>query len=206
MSSNEEPALRGIGGASIVVTRKIRPGKEADYEGWCARARAAAAGMPGFVSASLVPGHTGSREYTQTFTFVDEEHMTAWADSPERASQIAALEPIVEGDAQVTFSRGMSAWLNVPGEPLIVQPPMWKVYVVSTIAIYPLVVLFANYLLLPYLYTNPDSLWGGNEPVWFWLNLATLVNTAVIGIPMTWVTMPLFTWLLRSWLERPPRS
>lgn len=210
MSDSGSEGMHGTGGTSVVVTRSIRSGREDDFVAWCERARSAAAPFPGFLSASLVsPGPDGPRVFTQTFTFETESQMHSWVDSPQRAEQLAELADIQEGEAQVHFARGMSAWLNLPGQATIVQPPMWKVYVVSFLAIYPLVVIFANYTLLPILYTGPagiwpyEGIWQSYEPAWFWLNFATLVNTAAINVPMTWVMMPLLTWVFRNWLEKP---
>jgi antibiotic biosynthesis monooxygenase (ABM) superfamily enzyme len=65
-------------------------------------------------------------------------------------------------------------------------PPKWKMFLVVSLGLYPLVALTA-------VFVGPML---GFVPLLPRLVLTTLLNVAL----MTWAVMPLLTWVLRRWL------
>jgi antibiotic biosynthesis monooxygenase (ABM) superfamily enzyme len=66
-------------------------------------------------------------------------------------------------------------------------PPKWKMFLVVSVGLYPLVALTAVFIAPPLL---PR------------LVVTTLLNVAL----MAWVVMPPLTWVLRAWLTAAPAS
>jgi antibiotic biosynthesis monooxygenase (ABM) superfamily enzyme len=73
-----------------------------------------------------------------------------------------------------------------------VRPARWKMAIVTSIAIYPLLVVLIP-LFRPVTSGQPNSI--------------AVIPVILVAVPiMTWVMMPLLTWLLGSWLVPRPRS
>ena len=71
------------------------------------------------------------------------------------------------------------------------RPARWKMAIVTSIAIYPLLVV-----LIP-LFRPLTS----GRPTWI-----AVIPVLLVAVPlMTWVAIPLLTWLLRDWLASTPR-
>jgi antibiotic biosynthesis monooxygenase (ABM) superfamily enzyme len=82
---------------------------------------------------------------------------------------------------------GLETWFALPHRATIKPPPRWKMWIVSLLAIYPLVVLFQATIV-------PTT------------NLATAVRPAVLPLTlltlMTFVVMRVVTRVVQPWLSR----
>lgn len=86
---------------TVVVSRRVRPGHEAEFERWIRRLSLTASAAPGHVRSDVEPpGPAHPDEWTIVYRFVDAEHLQAWLDSPERAALIADGAGLVEGRAR----------------------------------------------------------------------------------------------------------
>lgn len=75
---------------TVVVSRRVLPGREAEFERWIRRLSIAATAAPGHVRSDVEPpGSAHPDEWTIVYRFVDVEHLRAWLESPERAALIA---------------------------------------------------------------------------------------------------------------------
>ena len=73
----------------------------------------------------------------------------------------------------------------------VVRPARWKMAIVTSIAIYPLLVVLIP-LFRPVTSGQPNSI--------------AVIPVILVAVPlMTWVMVPLLTWLLRNWLVPRPR-
>ena len=124
----------------MLYSRRVRPGREADFETWAHGIVAAARQFPGHLGASV---------------------------------------------QQLT---GLETWFKLPGSnvPTMKPPPRWKMWLVSLVAVYPLVLAFQA-LLVPKMTRLP-------------LALRALLFPLVLLSLMTFVVMPMVTRLLRRWL------
>lgn len=185
------------GAVTVLVTRRIKPGHEADFEAAMARMIEAAASFPGHLGGHLVrPGHAeGTQEgaegepdlYHVIFAFDSAEHLTAWQTSPARALGLAAVAPHTLGEQQVRQVTGLAHWFTERRGPPQAPPPRWKVAVVTWLGIFPTV-------LLLFVTVVP---WMADWP----LVPRTLVVTALVVLIMTWGVAPQLTRLLRGWLH-----
>ncbi|MDO4246138.1 MAG: antibiotic biosynthesis monooxygenase [Deinococcus sp.] len=172
---------------SLVIRRRIRPGKEAEYEVLLAEGIAMLARMPGHRGTGIVRPATGDREYTLMARFDDVDSAAAWEQSPERLAWLRRMDAVV--DEHVSFERqpGLDFWFTPPAAPTLRQPPRWKMALLTLGVLYP-VSLGLNWLLGPHL---------GHWP----LPPRVLVQSLLVVVLMTYLFMPLATRAAAGWLS-----
>ena len=171
----------------MLYSRRVKPGREADFEAWARGIVAAARQFPGHLGASVLDA-PGSREYHILFTFADRRSLRAWLDSDERRRWLVRVGELLEADRGLQQLTGLETWFKLPGSnvPTMTPPPRWKMWLVSLVAVYPLVLAF-QVLIVPRMARLP-------------LPLRALVFPLVLLTLMTFVVMPMVTRALRRWL------
>jgi antibiotic biosynthesis monooxygenase (ABM) superfamily enzyme len=171
----------------VLYSRRVKPGREADFETWARGIVAAARQFPGHLGASVLDA-PGSRDYHILFSFADPKSLRAWLDSAERRRWLAQVGELLEADRGLQQLTGLETWFRLPGAnvPTMKPPPRWKMWLVSVVAVYPLVLAFQA-LVVPRMVRLP-------------LPLRALVFPLVLLTLMTFVVMPVVTRLLRRWL------
>jgi uncharacterized protein len=172
---------------TVLFSRRIKPGREADFEAWAHGVTASAHRFLGHLGASVL-GVPGSREYHVLYTFADRASMDAWLDSNERRRWLARVREMTEAERGLQEVTGLETWFKLPGSsvPTMKPPPRWKMWLVSVVAVYPLVLLF-QILLAPRIADLA-------------LPLRALAYPLVLLTLMTFAVMPTVTRLLRRWL------
>jgi uncharacterized protein len=172
---------------TVLYSRRVKPGREADFEAWARGIVAAARQFPGHLGASVLDA-PGSREYHILFSFADRRSLRAWLDSEERRRWLARGGELLEADRGLQQLTGLETWFKLPGAnvPTMKPPPRWKMWLVSIVAVYPLVLVFQA-LLVPRMAGLP-------------LPLRALLFPLVLLTLMTFVVMPVVTRVLRRWL------
>jgi antibiotic biosynthesis monooxygenase (ABM) superfamily enzyme len=189
-SDAEEPAgLRPTSDEPVTVlySRRVKAGRQADFEAWAHGVTTAARHFPGHLGASVLDA-PGSRDYHILFTFTDRKRMQAWLDSDERRRWLAKVGELIEADQGLQQLTGLETWFRLPGSnvPTMKPPPRWKMWLVSIVAVYPLVLAFQA-LLVPRMAALP-------------LPVRALAFPVVVLTLMTFAVMPVVTRLLRRWL------
>ncbi|MCO8120976.1 antibiotic biosynthesis monooxygenase [Stieleria sp. TO1_6] len=149
-------------------------------------------------TASTFPGHQGSiflrpessdqTHYRVITKFDTVENMQRWYNSDERQEKVSQLEPFQQQPAEIQHLTGFEPWFTPPGDApaLVAAPPKYKMFVVVWIAVYATVLPLIG-VLKPMTVSLPK--------------LASSALLAAITVAMmTWIVMPLLTWLLSSWL------
>jgi uncharacterized protein len=174
------------GPVTTTVTRRVKPGHEAAYEGFLEGIIAAASRFPGHLGAEVFrPQTAAAGEYRIVYRFDSAAHLHAWLDSPEHAAWLERAEPHVIGPLQRQVLTGLESWFTLPSQPGL-PPPPYKMALVTWAAIFPLItgVVVATAPLV------------GGLPL-----VARLAVTTAVTVPlMTWVVMPRVTRLLHRWL------
>ncbi len=173
---------------TVVVSRRVLPGKEQDYDTWVRKLVTAATDAPGNTGATLLvpqPGKPGL--YHVVLRFKDQEAAHRWEDSCIRQKLSH------EADAFSVRSRqeatGLETWFSVPECPELAPPPHWKMFLITTLAVYAMSVLFVWVVELMHLG------WG------FYIE-NILVSALVVG-SLTWAVMPWFSrHVFRRWLYK----
>jgi antibiotic biosynthesis monooxygenase (ABM) superfamily enzyme len=147
----------------------------------------AAARFPGHQGVSVLrPAAGGPSSYTIVVHFRSRPELDAWLRSDERGRLLAEADRHADGELEVQEISGLEGWFRIPGSPVVVAPPRWKMAVVTWVAILPLVELLGQ-LLVPRLGAMPVLL----RPV---------PVTAISILLMTYLLVPQLTRLLRPWL------
>ncbi len=177
---------RGDPPVTAVPSRRVKAGRERNFEEWAAGILAAYGFRDYLGSEVLRPGDDpGDDEYRIVFRFDQASNMREWEGSEERHRWPRRAEPLIH-EEKVSVLTGLETWFTRPSRPGGTGAPRYKMVAVTWLAVYPLItpilVLFGPLLgLLPML-------------------LRTLVLAAVIVTLITYVIMPRTTRLFSSWL------
>lgn len=168
---------------TVTVARKVRPGREADFEEWADRLTEQASGFPGFLGAGRLRPDRGD-EFHVVYRFDSADHLRNWEDSATRSHLLAEGDELMETVA-VQRVTGLETWFSLPGR-ATTPPPKWKMFVVSGVVIYLLQVL-------------EYGVFGWVTDGWPLMARLLLMSFPVTAL-MTWVVMPQASVLLRRWL------
>lgn len=173
---------------TVIVTRRVRHGRAADFERLMAGMQAAAAQFPGHMGGFLIPPDTPENGcYRTLFAFDNEAHLQAWTRSAARNEWLVRIAAVTHGDSAVRVLNGLETWFALPASRTKTPPPRWKMALVTWSGIFPLVWL-SSHTVSPLL--GP----------WLPPTLVVLVATALIVTAMTWLVMPTLVRLLAGWL------
>lgn len=173
---------------TVTVARRVAPGREVEFEDWYDGIIHCASSFPGFLGSGILRpkeargGDAG--DWHVVYRFADAASLRRWETSEERASWLGRADELAR-ETGVRRISGLETWFAMPGR-TAPAPPRWKMFVVTLLAIVPLVLLM-NLLVLPLL-----SGW--------WLVARTLVFSGTLTVLMTWVVMPRMTRLFRRFL------
>ena len=172
---------------TVVLSRRIRTGREEAFRAWIEGFHAVMAAYPGHVSGQVVPPVEGAQaEWVFVYTFDTPRHLRNWLESEDRRQWLARAEPLVESQGPAQLISGLEQLFGLLPPDVAPPPPVWKVACSVVLGLFPLSLL--NYLFLaPRLKALP-------------LVPRAFLGTVIIVILMTWGVMPAVTRLLKPWL------
>ena len=173
---------------TVLVTRRVKEGREQEFEAFLQRLREEAASYAGYQGVTIIPPPASSREYVIVYRFDSADHLRAWQTSPTRRSLIAESTNLAEAPPEERELLGTDGWFTVPGGRVVRPPARWKTYLLSLCAIYPILTVIAIV----------------GQPLLAHLPLATrfAVITPVLTALMTWIMMPALSRIFARWLYR----
>jgi antibiotic biosynthesis monooxygenase (ABM) superfamily enzyme len=184
---DRNPSAGGDPPVTAVASRRVKQGREQEFEEWVSGILDAANRFPGYLGSEVLrPSDPEDNEYKIIFRFDHASNLHAWENSEERQRWLSRSRPLLYQEEKVHVLTGLETWFtraSKPGEP---APPRYKMAIITWLAVFPLVAVIF-------------SLFGQ------WLNmlptlLRTLVFTAVMVTLMTYVIMPRMTRLFSFWL------
>jgi uncharacterized protein len=187
MTAEQQP-MRGDGPIHVVITRRVRPGCEAQYQEALRKFFQSSFAHEGVLGASMIapPPGSGSREFGILRTFASARDRDAFYASPLFQEWNKTVAPFAEDDWTARQLHGMEAWFRSPQS----APARWKMALLTWAAVWPASVL-VRALLQPVLGTTlPAVLFAG------------LVAAGVVGL-LTWAVMPLYVKVAHRWLQPP---
>jgi uncharacterized protein len=186
-----DESLVGARGVTVVIARRVKPGREAEYETWLDAVVDTMKRFPGFLGfENLRPVQGLQLEHVLLLRFDTEADLRRWEMSPERARWLAQGAAFTEHLASIQRISGLEGLFTPPRTRVSLAPPRWKMFLVVSLGLYPLVLLTGLYVAPPLAFVSLPPR----------LALTTLLNVAL----MTWAVMPALTWSLRSWLTPVP--
>jgi uncharacterized protein len=172
---------------TIVVRRRVRPGRETDYEAWLGRlTRGAAAQFRGYLGAEFHRPASPGGEYRSVFRFDSVDHLDAFERSAFRAGMLAEAAPLFAADAAWERLTGLEFWFDPPPGTRVPQPSPHRMALVLIVVVFTLV-LALNLTLGPLMIGWP-------------LPLHVLLTVCIqVGL-MTYVIMPRLTPLIARFI------
>jgi antibiotic biosynthesis monooxygenase (ABM) superfamily enzyme len=169
----------------IVSSYCLAPGTDAEHIMAHAILDRSLTTFPGFVSSEILSPVEGiQRDTVLMLTFDTDDHVRNWIDSPERATFLEALDPIIEGDLTTNVVGSFGGWFPSKHSGSVKR---WKQVVIVLIALVPLSLVVAGL---------EESLWPGLARV-----LAILVADVITIVALTYLLMPPLTARASRWLS-----
>jgi len=170
----------------IAITRRVRPGCEAEFQQALREFFQGSFAHGGVLGATMIvpPPGSDSREFGILRTFADEKECDAFYASPLFKAWELKCEPLTEsGSWSQRPLHGLEAWFRSPHNP----PPKWKMAFATFLGVFPLAMIL-NLTLGPLIRE------------WAFVPRNAIFNAAVVAL-LAWVVMPLVTRLLHRWLQ-----
>jgi antibiotic biosynthesis monooxygenase (ABM) superfamily enzyme len=177
------------GPATLIFSRKVMPGREAEYKAWVAGFQDASRAVKGFLGASTMGRGAADHDFVSIVRFDSFENLRAWEDSELRHQWVAKLPlDAVKGEATTRRLEGVEFWFAAPAGPAPVAPSPHKMALVLSVVVFSLVSVL----------TPPLRSLLGDAPQ---LLRSAVMVLLQVGL-MTYVIMPRVTKLLAGWLFR----
>lgn len=172
---------------TVVYSWRAHHGHEDEFADWARQISAVASQFPGNLSTTVLHEHE-ARDFHLVHQFDSRRRLEEWIDSDERKGLLDKAKKVAAARTAVQHRTGLETWFHVPSEASATMrpPPRWKMWLISLVAVYPLVLLFQAFLV-PLTNSWPLPLRAALFPV-------------VLLTSMTYVVMPVVTRLLSRWL------
>lgn len=169
----------------VAITRRVRPGHEAEFEARLRKFIQASLDHPGTCGVQMLhPAPDAEvREYGILRSFASPEHRDAFYQSEPYQDWLKEVAHLIEGEATQRELHGLEAWFRHGNQ----APPRWKMGLVTLLGVYP-TSLTLGIVLGPHIHGLPRP-------------LGALVMAVVMVLCLTWLVMPLVTKALHRWLH-----
>jgi uncharacterized protein len=175
-----DEAAQPADAVSAVISMEIKPGQEEAYRVWNQHITAAETQYPGFQGHRLNPPIPGVQDdWVTILTFDSEAHLDAWLNSPERQKLLDEATPFSEGVHARKVRTGFDQWFQVAGA---AQAPIWKLNMLTLLALYPVVFLFGYFVQTPMLMGRLGV------PFFLALFIANLAGVVILNWVAPWVS------------------
>ncbi len=176
---------------TVVISRRVKPGCEADFETFLTGVTGDCAQFPGYLGSSILrPASVDDPEYRVIFKFDQLHNLRCWERSEERQRWFAQAEALTVCPPTIQTLTGLETWFTLPGKAAIVPLPRYKMALVTWLAVFPLITFISTVL------QHPLGAWP--------IVLRVLVITAIAVPTMTYLVMPQMTQLFAGWLYPSP--
>ncbi len=176
---------------TVIIRRRVKPGREAEYEAWLQRLQTEARTLPGYLGVTTQrPASNGPREYVSAVRFDSLQNLQAFEASEMRARHLAEVAPLVQGDAVWERMTGLEFWFSTPPGTVVPQPSRPRMALVMVAVVFTLVLVIGSavntaFAALPFATPYP---------------LRLLVTVAIEVLLMTYWLMPVLTRRLARWI------
>lgn len=102
--------------AVLIVTARVRKGKDAEFVSWKARHDSAIGKFPGYISSDMMLGTNGSNVWTIVTNFRSADDLAGWQQSREHSEIVAEGIPLFEGGNLGEVAQGGEASVEPTGD------------------------------------------------------------------------------------------
>lgn len=188
----EDASAKEPPGATVVISHRVRKGRQAEYERWLDEIGPLCRASPGHLDWQIIRPIEGLSDLnTVVIRFDTTANLQRWMDSATRRRLIDQVRPLLVQDDAFLFRSGLEFWF-APQAAQAMVPVRWKQFLITWSAIYPLVLgvsLVVAWLMQPI---------AGVQNRY----LTTLIVTGGVVALMVYAVMPRYTHWVRSWLFR----
>jgi len=170
----------------VAITRRVRRGREAEFEQALRELVQASFSKGGVLGANMLvplPG-SDSSEFGILRTFQNQEERDAFYSSPLFKAWADRARALTEGDPEYRQLHGLEAWFRNPNQP---EPPQWKMALLTFVAVWP-VSMAVPAVLAPVIGRSVSN-----------VIFAGAVAAGIVLV-LTWVVMPVLVRFSRPWL------
>ncbi len=174
---------------SVVISTRVKPGREEDYRHWerkIAAVQEHAPGLQGYRFEEPVPGIQD--DWLAILRFDSEAHLQAWLDSPQRKKLVDESAAFTNEYHQRIVRTGFDQWFQMGGEHGG-SPAAWKQNMLVLMALYPVVFLFGLLIARPILNH------GLHLPFWLDLFIGNAASVLILSRLVPWVSGRFHWWL-----------
>jgi antibiotic biosynthesis monooxygenase (ABM) superfamily enzyme len=173
---------------SAVISTRVKPGKEAEYQAWerkIAAAQSKAPGLQGYRFEPPVPGVQD--DYVAILRFDNQANMQAWLDSPVRKQLLDEADPLTE-EFHARMGTGFEQWFrDESGAPA--PWAAWKMNFIVLLLLYPIVFLWGVWVGTPVLQDELNLPWAVS------LFIGNIFSVALTGFMAPWVANHMGWWM-----------
>lgn len=176
---------------TVVITRRVKTGRGADYEAWLARLQQEARTLPGYLGVTTQrPSPGAPLEYTSVIRFASLTHLRGFEQSALRRRYLDEVTGMVEADAVWRQQTGLEFWFTPPPGTVVAQPSRSRMALVMIAVVFTLVLSIGSAVgavaaLLPHPLPYP---------------LRLLLTITIEVLVMTYWLMPRLTRRLAFWI------
>ncbi|MBF0536652.1 MAG: antibiotic biosynthesis monooxygenase [Nitrospirae bacterium] len=170
---------------TIIVSWKIKPGREKEFEAGLEEVIEAAKRFEGHQGVRVQKPDMTQSEYVIIFRFNNVQNLKRWEDSDVKRDWLRRAEAFKEKDPSMQKFTGLEFWFKEPGT-VSQGPPRYKMVIVTVAALSPLIMIL-NLVVAPVVKPLPV----------FFQNI--VMNTIMVSL-LTYLVMPAMTRLLSFWL------
>jgi NhaA family Na+:H+ antiporter len=95
-AAGEDEGLRDGRSVAVSITRRVRPGREPEFEAFLEGITDAVSRFPGYLDVRVFRPPRGSQEYRVVVRFDDEAHLRVWEESDERRTWNKRIADLIE--------------------------------------------------------------------------------------------------------------
>ena len=175
------------GPVTVVISRRVRTGREADYEQWLEGILREINRFPGYLGTNILrPDNPTRPEFVAILRFDSYENLERWEHSDVRRDWLARTDAIADDTHPLQRLDGLEFWFTPPASAALIAPSRHKM---SSILIF--IVFVIGMTISPQI-----RLALGRFPV----AVQVLAVSAFQVILLTYFVMPAITKILARWL------
>jgi antibiotic biosynthesis monooxygenase (ABM) superfamily enzyme len=176
---------------TAVFTLTVDAGEEQAFEHMMHDVHRVARTYPGHMGVTTLKSPTKKNNYQIVLRFDSATHLENWLSSDKRRRLMEPIQKIAHPESTVKAG-GLETWFDLPGQ-AVIPPPRWKMAITTSIAIYPLSLLY-SYFIVPHVTT-----WK--------IPVRSLFLPVFAPIILTYLFMPYLTQhVLKRWLYKNPQK
>lgn len=130
---------------TVTVVRRPPAGREAEFAAFLQGITESAARFPGHLGASVSRPEGGQGDYRVVFTFDHVSNLRRWDESAERRAWYARAKELATDEPELSVLTGLETWFTLSDGGAVKPPARYKMWLVSWLAVWPLISLI-NYV------------------------------------------------------------